>query len=156
MVELIYVGVPAFLLAIAVGSFTVVTSVSSSSGATPAPSGGPGAGALVAVGVLTVLGVLLLLAVFLLPAALANVARTGDVAAAFHLRTVARAAFTGDYLVAVVLAIAVSIVLGLVGAALSVVVVGIFVLFYLQVVVYHLFGQGFAGGLGIEPGMSER
>lgn len=33
---------------------------------------------------------------------------------------------------------------------LSVVLVGVFVLFYLQVVVFHLFGQGFARGLG-EP-----
>ena len=148
VVELVYVGVPSFLLAVVVGSFVAVSSVSTGSGAAPAQGAGAGAGLLVAVAVLAILGIVLVLAAFLLPAALANVARTGDVAAAFHLRTVARGAFTGEYVVAVVLAVAVSIVLGLVGAALSVVLVGIFVLFYLQVVVYHLFGQGFAAGLG--------
>ncbi|WP_380681779.1 hypothetical protein [Salinigranum sp. GCM10025319] len=36
---------------------------------------------------------------------------------------------------------------GLVGSALSVIVVGLFVLFYVQVVSYYLFGLGFARGL---------
>lgn len=150
VVELVYVGLPTVLLVFVVGSFTLVTSVSSSAGAGPAPRTTAGAGLVVAVALLVVVGILLLLAAFLLPAALANFARTDDVGAAFHLRTVAGAAFTGEYVIAVLLAIAVSVVLGLVGSVLSVVVVGFFVLFYLQVVVYHLFGQGFAAGLGVE------
>ena len=150
VVELVYVGLPTVFLVFVVGSFTLVTSVSSSAGAGPTPWTTAGAGLVVAVVLLAVVGILLLLAAFLLPAALANFARTGDVGAAFHLRTVAGAAFTGEYVIAVLLAIGVSVVLGLVGSVLSVMVVGFFVLFYLQVVVYHLFGQGFAAGLGVE------
>ena len=148
VVQFVYVGVPSFLLAVVVGSFAVVASVSTSNATAPAQTTGGGAGLLVAVAVLAVLGIVLVLATFVLPAALANFARTGDVGAAFHLRTIARGAFSGGYVVALLLAIAVSIVLGLIGGALLVVLVGIFVLFYLQVVVYHLFGQGFAAGLG--------
>ena len=51
---------------------------------------------------------------------------------------------------AILLVIAVSIVLGFVGAMLSVILVGVFVLFYLQVVIFHLFGQGFARGLDLD------
>lgn len=149
-VQLVYVGVPAFLLTLVVGSFLVVASVSTSTGAPPEPGPAAGAGVLLALAILAILGIVLVLAAFLLPAALANVARTGDVTAAFHLRTIAGAAFSADYVVALVLVVAVSIVLGSIGAALTVVVVGIFVLFYLQVVIYHLFGQGFASGLADE------
>jgi hypothetical protein len=46
-----------------------------------------------------------------------------------------------------VLALVVGIVGVLVGAALSAVVVGVFVLFYVQVVFYYLVGRGFAAGL---------
>ncbi len=108
------------------------------------------AGGILAVLVILALLLVLLAGAYLLPAALANFARTGDVVAAFHLGTVARAAFAWDYLVAVLLAIVVGVVLGSIGAMLSVILVGAFVLFYLQVVVYHLVGQGFARGLDLD------
>ena len=155
VVQFVYVGVPGFLLFAVVGSFGLVASVSTSTGGAPEPSGGAGAGLAVAIVVIFVLLVLLLLALFLLPAALANFARTGEFGAAFHLRTIARAAFSGDYVLALLLSIAVGLVLGFVGALLSVVLVGVFVLFYLQVVVYHVLGQGFAGGLELQRGAGE-
>jgi len=144
LVELVYVGVTTFVLAglvfvgVALGWVTAAVGVRGPVRTLGAIYGS----ALLLVGLFG-----FLLAAYLLPAALANFARTDDVVAAFHLGTVARAAFTADYLVAVVLAIAVSVVLGVVGGLLLLVLVGVFVLFALQVVVYHLFGQGFARGL---------
>ena len=153
VVELVYLGIPGVLLAVLVASFVVITSVSTSAvGAAPRTSAG--IAAVVGFLLLAVLATVLVVAAYLLPAALANFARTDDVVAAFHLRTVARAAFTVDYFVAVLLAIGVTVVLGFVGGLLSVILVGVFVLFYLQVVVYHLFGQGFARGLGLEAAAS--
>ncbi|MFB6352542.1 MAG: DUF4013 domain-containing protein [Halobacteriales archaeon] len=149
IVQFVYMGIPAALLATVMASFAVVASVGASTGADPTGAA-TAAGGLVALLVLLAVGLLFVVATYLLPAALANFARTGEFAAAFHLRTVARAAFSVDYLVAVLLVIVVSLVLGLVGGLLVVVLVGIFVLFYLQMVVYHLFGQGFARGLGLE------
>ncbi len=147
VIQFVYAAVPTFLLFVVGGSFAVVTDVSSSSG--PESMAAP-EGAFVGVLVGLFLLILVLAAVYLLPAAIANFARTGEFTAAFALRTVAAGAASTDYLVALVLVIGVSIVLGVIGSLLTIVLVGVFVLFYLQMVVYHLFGQGFAGGLGGE------
>lgn len=147
VVGFVYVGVPMMVLGVWIAAFFAVATVTTGAPPDPAPAVGPAA----LVGLLGLLaaGGFLLVAVYLLPAALANFARTDDVVAAFHLRTVARAAFTVDYLLAVVLVVVVSVVLGFVGGLLTVVLVGVFVLFYLQVVVAHIVGQGFARGLGL-------
>ena len=110
-------------------------------------NGGAGAGALLLVLGLVVFVLALVIAYFV-PAASANFALEGDFGAAFDFGTIRSAAFTGDYAMAWVLAIVVGIVGGLVGSFLSVLLVGIFVLFYVQVSVYYLFGRGFAKGLG--------
>ena len=91
-----------------------------------------------------------LLVMYILPAALSNFAYEDRLGAAFHLRTVLGAAFTWPYFTAIVLAIVIGFVLGFIGLLLSVVLVGIFILFYVQVVVFYLWGQGFARGLGLE------
>lgn len=147
VVQFVYVGIPAFLLLMVAGSFALFAAAANDPGGAAAAV----AGGLVALLFLLAVGLLLLAAVYLLPAALANFARTGEFTAAFHLRTVGRAALSADYLIAMVLVVAVSIVLGFIGGLLTIVLVGVFVLFYLQMVVYHLFGQGFAAGLGLEP-----
>lgn len=139
VVQFVYVGVPTFVLGF-------VATMAFGFGAV-----GPTLGALLVVAV----GAVVLAAAYLLPAGLANFARTGNLADAFDLRTVARAALTVEYALAVVLAIAVSVVLGIVGGLLLVVLVGAFVLFYVQVIAYHLFGQGFARGLGLEAPAEE-
>ena len=145
VIELVYVGIPTFLLLLVIVPFFVVTSAGVSSGISGSAMA---VGGLVGGLVFLVVILALVIAGYLLPGALANFARTGEFTAAFDLRTVARGAFTGDYLVAILLVIVVSIVLGFVGAMLSVILVGVFVLFYLQVVVFHLIGTGFAQGLG--------
>jgi len=112
----------------------------------PAPTGG-GSGLVVFVAFLAAVGLFLLVVTYLLPAALANFAIEGRLRAAFDVRTVFAGAFTSDYAVAWLLAIVVGIAGGLVGSVLAVAVVGIFVLFYVQVASYYLVGRGFAAGL---------
>ncbi|WP_318569251.1 DUF4013 domain-containing protein [Salinigranum marinum] len=106
-----------------------------------------GPGPLVFVAFLAAVGLFLLVVTYILPAALANFAIEGRLRAAFDVRTVLAGAFTSDYAVAWLLAIVVGITGGLVGSVLTVVVVGIFVLFYVQVASYYLVGRGFAAGL---------
>jgi hypothetical protein len=113
------------------------------------PASGPSA----AFGVATLLGFAVvglfgLLVGYFAPAGYANFAVEDSIGAAFDVSTIVAAATTGEYFKAWVLAIVVGVVLGTVGAALSVVLVGVFVIFYAQVVTYYLFGRGFAEGLG--------
>jgi hypothetical protein len=102
-------------------------------------------------GALLVGFVILLLALvvsYLIPATAANFAIEGSLVAAFDFGTVLGGAFSKSYAVGVVLAIVVGLTLGLVAGALSIVLVGIPLLFYVQVVTYYLFGRGFADGRG--------
>lgn len=85
---------------------------------------------------------------YVVPAAMANFAMEGSVRAAFDLRAVVRGALTADYAVSWLLALLVAVVGGSLGSALTVVVVGAFVLFYVQVTAYYLVGRGFARGRG--------
>ncbi|SEO73404.1 Protein of unknown function [Halogranum amylolyticum] len=110
-------------------------------------SGDGGGGALVLVLGLVVF-VLALVVGYFVPAASANFALEGELGAAFDFGTIKSATFTSDYAVAWLLALVVGFVGGAVGAALSFLLVGIFVLFYVQVAVYYLFGRGFAKGIG--------
>ena len=115
-------------------------------------AGEPGSGAGIASGVLGAAGVAVLVAVSLLltyvaPAMFTNFAREDSIAAAFDVSTVLSGALSVEYLVAWLLAIVVGIVLGSIASFLSLLVVGIFGLFYTQVVTYYLFGRGFADGL---------
>lgn len=98
--------------------------------------------------VLALVGLFGLLVGYFAPAGFANFAVEDSIGAAFDVSTIVAAATTGEYFKGWLLAIVVAVVLGLVGSALTVVVVGIFVLFYAQVVSYYLFGRGFAEGLG--------
>jgi len=108
-------------------------------------------------GVLGVLGMVILLAVIFLvsyvaPAMIANFAREDSLSAAFDALTVLSGTLSREYLIAWVLSVVVGIVLGTVATLLSLLIVGIFGLFYVQVVTYYLFGRGFAAGLGSDTG----
>lgn len=131
---------------LAVLALFVPTSVRTDPGGVPAQPPDAGFGLVALVGVLVVLLFGLLVAYFL-PAAMANFAVEDSLGAAFDLSTIWTAATTGEYFVGWVLALVVGVVGGLVGAALSTIVVGIFVLFYVQVVTYYLWGRGFSKGL---------
>lgn len=131
----------AYSLILAIPYFALIFAIGfGSTGSTDGP------GALVAVLGLVVF-VLALVVGYFIPAAFTNFAIEGNFGAAFDFGTIKSGAFTSDYATAWVLAIVVGIVGGLVGMALSVLVVGIFVLFYVQVSFYYLVGRGFAAGL---------
>jgi hypothetical protein len=139
-------------LAVALGAVVVLVPsgpMEAGPGTTPMPpsAGGGGPGLLVFVAFLAAVGLFVLVVTYLLPAALANFAIEGRLRAAFDVRTVLAGAFTSDYAVAWLLAVVVGIAGGLVGSVLAIVVVGIFVLFYVQVASYYLVGRGFAAGL---------
>lgn len=106
-----------------------------------------GTGALTTVLGLVVL-VLGLVVGFFIPAALTNFAIEGDFGAAFDWRTIKSGAFTSDYATAWILGLVVGVIGGTIGSLLSFVLVGIFIIFYVQVVMYYLFARGFANGLG--------
>ena len=110
-------------------------------------TGTPGltAGAAVALAVLGLLTAAVgLLMGFLLPAAVVNFVVADDLAAAFHLRTVAGNAFTRPYAVAWLKAVVAAVVLGVVGAVLMVVfLAGLLVFFYMAVVITHLLTEGY-------------
>lgn len=87
-------------------------------------------------------GVLVLGSGYILPAALTNFALTGSVRAAFDISLIASAAFTTRYFIALVLALVAGLVLGIIAGLLTLILVGFLLLFYLQIVVYYLYGQG--------------
>lgn len=105
------------------------------------------AGILGVLGLVTVL--VALVAGYLLPAAVVNFVLEDDVAAAFHLRTIAGNAFSWPYFAAWLKTIGVGLVLGLVGSMLLIVFfVGLLVFFYLSVVATYLLAEGYLRAAG--------
>lgn len=144
VVQLVYVAIPFIVL-----FFAMLFTVYGPGG--EAPRDGLARGVGLFGGLLVFVAVLLfLVAAYLIPAALANFASHDDLGAAFDLSTVTDAALTVDYLVAVVLSAVVSLAIVLVSAPLVVVLVGFVVLFYGQVAVSHILGEGFADGLELQ------
>ncbi|MFB6108676.1 MAG: DUF4013 domain-containing protein [Haloplanus sp.] len=114
---------------------------------------GPGGRANLLAGLLglagaVVVGVLGLAVSFVLPAALANFAIEGSFGAAFDFRRIADGVGSGRYVLGWVGALVLGFLGSLVAGALTVFLVGFFLLFHVQVVVFYLFGRGFAEGLG--------
>lgn len=102
--------------------------------------------------------VLYLLAVYVYPAAIVSLSIDGEFSAAFDFGTILRAAFSADYFVAGVLAILLSLVVGVLSIVLTVLTLGLFLLlgvfvqFYVQVAFFYLFGRGYAKALGADAG----
>jgi hypothetical protein len=143
--------IPALVLSaiIGIGAFTLTQSVSGP-GMAPEPAANVGFSILTIVGALLVFA-LSLLAAYIVPAAGANFALEGNLGAGFDVRTIVGGALTGEYAVAWLLAIVVAVVLGTIGSVLSIILIGIFVLFYTQVTTYYLWARGYADGLGDQP-----
>ncbi|WP_049984788.1 DUF4013 domain-containing protein [Halobellus rufus] len=149
------VGLVAFLALGVVAVIFGAGSLLSAGGA----GGDPGAAAGGAFAAFGVVGFLLFIAFALVlgyvaPGMFANFAREDSIAAAFDVSTIVAGVTTIEYLTAWVLAVVVGLVLGTIASLLSVVIVGVFVLFYVQVVTYYLFGRGFADGLDEKRGGS--
>ncbi|WP_144900829.1 DUF4013 domain-containing protein [Halobellus captivus] len=149
------VGLVVFVAMFVVAAIFGAGSLLSAGG--PAADPGSGAGGLFAifgaVGFLLFVVFALLLG-YVAPGMFANFAREDSIAAAFDVSTIIAGVTTIEYLTAWVLAIVVALVLGSIASLLSIVVVGIFGIFYVQVVTYYLFGRGFADGLADKRGGS--
>ncbi|MFC4359055.1 DUF4013 domain-containing protein [Halobium salinum] len=117
-------------------------------------SGDPSAGVSALFWVVLLLVLVVSLAVaYVLPAAYANFAlEDAAFGAAFDVSTVWAGATTAAYAKAWLLAVVVGVVLGGIAAALSIALVGLPLLFYVQVAVYYLTARGFAEGLGVRDG----
>ncbi|WP_122090485.1 DUF4013 domain-containing protein [Halalkalicoccus subterraneus] len=92
---------------------------------------------------------------YLQPLALANLAREGDLRAAFDLTTLRKAGLSRAYAAAWLLGMLIWIVGGVLEGTLWLVVVGLFVGFYADVARYYLYGRGLSRALS-EPSDGER
>lgn len=102
------------------------------------------------------IGLAILLLYYLLPAAVVNFFRHDDLAAAFHLRTVADIAFAWDYFVGWFLAAIVLLVGGAIAVPLYLVLVGFVLRFYTLVVAAHLVTQGSMRSMGWKAPLGDR
>ena len=93
-------------------------------------------------------GLVWLAGMLLVPAALARMRDHDELGAAFHVRTLFGVVTDRDYLVAVGLAWTVGFAISTVGSLLSLLLVGLPVLFVGGLVTFHLFGQGYARAVG--------
>lgn len=89
--------------------------------------------------------------VYVLPAALTNLAVGDGVRSGFALGTILRAAFTGEYATGWALSLGVGLIGGIFGVALSIAVLGVFVLFAVQLLATYPVARGFAKGGGRTP-----
>lgn len=144
VLNLLYTGIPAVILSAVLGITFFFVAVGGVVGR------GNDGGTLVLVfllvgGLVSLLAfVLVLVAAVMLPAALARMRVEDDFRAALDVRAVFRVAKTGEYLVAVVLAWVVGVGFSIVGGLLTIVLIGIPILLYGFMVVFHLYGQGYA------------
>lgn len=161
-VEMLVDGLKLFVLNVVVVAAVVVVQAavgvamgtgSLLAGRPPAAEPGAAGGALSVLGVFVLVGAIVLLS-YVVPAMFANFARQDSVAAAFDASTVLSGVSTREYLLAWALAMVVGIVLGTIASLLSLLLVGIFGLFYVQIATYYLFGRGFAAGLAAEDRVS--
>lgn len=148
------VGLVVFLaMGIVAVIFGAGSLLSAGMGGDPGAAAGGIFAAFGAVGMLLFIAFALVLG-YVAPGMFANFAREDSIAAAFDVSTVLAGVTTMEYLTGWVLAVLVAVVLGTIASFLSVILVGIFVLFYVQVVTYYLFGRGFADGLAEKRGGS--
>jgi hypothetical protein len=112
-------------------------------------SGNAGAGTVLgALAGFTIASLVSLVFYYVVPAALANFARSGEIASAFAFGELRPVLFSGSYAKGWLLALGVIIVAGVVTSLLNVVpllgfVVGVFVTFYALVAAFYIYGQAF-------------
>ena len=147
VVNLIYTGIPTIVLSVVLGVLLFFLAITG----TVFGSDGGGGGVAVMLVALLVGGavglaalVALLVATLMLPAALARMRVEDDLRAALQVREVFAVAKNSDYIVAILLAFVVGFGFSLVGGLLSIVLIGIPILLYGFVLVFHLYGQGYA------------
>lgn len=112
--------------------------------------GGDGGGLLAGLGLMTLLTFIpvMLLIYYIVPAALTNYAHTGEVGSAFDFGVIKSVVLSLEYLLAMLLPIAIGIVVWFVVAFLAMTVVGLllvpFIYFYAYVAIFRMFGLAFS------------
>lgn len=146
VVNLIYTGIPSIVLSV-IGGFLFFFLIL---GGFAVDDGGGGGGSIFLVllllgGFVALLAFgLILVASLMLPAALARMRVEDDLRAALEVREVFAVAKHSEYIVAVLLAFVVGFGFSLVGGLLSIVLIGIPILLYGFIVIFHLYGQAYA------------
>lgn len=101
---------------------------------------------------LYIVGALLLS--YLLPAATVNFARSGSIGDGFAIGTITDVVTSRDYVVGWLLAVAVSILMSIVGSIVSITIIGIllvpWVYFFFSISLAYVYAHAYAGGLGLE------
>lgn len=148
-VMFILVGLPTFLLTVLI--------IFLGFGATAFIAGGgtPGTGAWIVAGFIGLLA-LLLLAILLVtgyvfPAALLLLARTDSIADAMDLGAFRQVAFDWGFFRAWLLVLGLGLTLGLVASLLTFLLVGVFITFYVQVVVFYILGMATGRAMDAPP-----
>lgn len=114
------------------------------------------AGVLGGIGILGILTsvVAMFIIYYLVPAALTNMALEDSIGAAFDFGTLKQALLSVDYLVAWLIPFVLAVVVNVVVFLLSVTVIGLvvvpFIQFYVQVAVFYMFGVAFAKAVDID------
>lgn len=118
-------------------------------------SGEGGSGIIAGIGILSFLWFLVALVVvqYVLPAALTNFAREGQMSAAFDIETIGDVILSTEYLIAWLLPIVVFVIVYIIMILLAFTIVGIllwpWLIFYMYVVVYRMFGRAYVQALGL-------
>lgn len=136
-----------------VGTTTVALLVGdlvSSSPIEPSPQAVTTALSYVVVGVLLAVVLVAFVLVYVSVAATVRFAHTGQIRSAFAIRPVLRVAFTSDFFVGCVLWLSVALTLGVLGVALSSIIVGLFLLFYTSVAGTYALGRGYGQAIATE------
>lgn len=144
VVAFVYGIVPA---AVVGGVVTVLAGGAALSALSGEPATAAGFGIAIAAFVLLMFPVLILFG-YLTVVAQLHFAITGDLGAAFRLREVIGIGFDGGFFVAFLTALLLGLVLSIVGGILVVVLVGFLVFFYALVVVFYVYGRGYAEATG--------
>lgn len=147
VVGLGYVIVPAIVFGLSVGTVAVTAVVTGDVG--PGTIAGSVVGFLVSF-------VLLLLAWYVVPAALANAAREDRIAAGFAWADLRPVLFSSTYATAWLLSLGLFIAAAIVVGLLNVLpplgfVAGAFVMFYVDMVAFYLYGRAVADASSVEP-----
>lgn len=127
---------------------TFVLSMGSAAGSNGAAGGLGVFAALLALVLVPLLLLAIFAGVYLGPAGLALLAREGRIGAAFEWSQLKRVAFTKTYFVGWLLAAVVLLVGGMVAGILSLLLVGFFVSFFVNVVAYRVLGTSVEDALG--------
>ncbi|GGL24194.1 hypothetical protein GCM10009037_04650 [Halarchaeum grantii] len=149
--KMVLVGVVYTIPVVIGGVFFAIIAVALTYAMQGSPNTGSALGFALTALVFLALAVYGVLVGYVYPAAVANWVREDDVMAAFSIATLKEATLNTRYLVGWLLALVVAVVGNAVGQALLVLFfVGVFVIFYAQVVAWYCYAEAYADAMGLD------